>query len=85
MYDVTLYKTNCPGCEVSVKSILIYWFSMPQELTQSYIEEAQRAADSAKEFRERTMFDMANKINEIKEKRRLRSEEERKKMDEEIR
>ena len=71
-------------CDIT-RNITMYLLFSPQELVQSYIEEAQRAADSAKEFRERTMFDTANKIDEIKEKRRMQSEEERKKMDEEIR
>lgn len=63
----------------------MYWHFVPQELQQRYIQEAQQAAESAKEFRERTMYNMAKKIEDIKEKRRIQSEEERQRMDEEIR
>ena len=64
--------------------VTVTWFHH-QELVQSYAKEAEQAAEAAKEFRDRTMYEMAEKIDQIKEKKRLQSEEQRKKMDEEIR
>lgn len=49
------------------------------------MEEAERAAENAREFQERVTFSMAEKINKMKEGRKKQSEEERERMDEELR
>jgi hypothetical protein len=56
-----------------------------QELSKSYEEDAERAAQNAKEFQERTTFAISEKINQLKETRRKQSVTQKEKMDDEIR
>jgi len=53
-------------------------------LIKNYAEEAERASQAAKEYRDQTMFEMAEKINRIKAERQQQSEEQKRKMDEEV-
>jgi hypothetical protein len=54
-------------------------------LRKSYEEEAERAAQNAKEFRERTTFAISEKINQMKDARRKQSVTKKEKIDDEIR
>ena len=56
-----------------------------EELVKQYAEQAEKASEAAEEFRKRAMFDMANKIEQIKNERQLQSEEQRIAMEEEVR
>lgn len=56
-----------------------------QELSKSYEEEAEKAAQNAREFRERITFAMSEKIKQMKEARRKQSVTQKEKMDDEIR
>ena len=56
-----------------------------EELVKQYAEQAEKASEAAEEFRKRAMFDMANKIEQIKNERQLQSEEQRIAMEEELR
>ena len=55
------------------------------DLIEQYGEQARKATEAAEEFRQKTMFDMANKIEEIKKARQAKDDEQRKKMEDEIR
>ena len=55
------------------------------DLIEQYAEQARKATEAAEEFRQKTMFDMANKIEEIKKTRQAKDDEQRKKMEDEIR
>ena len=61
----------------------MFWYF--KELSKSYDEDAERAAQNAREFRERITFAMSEKINQMKEARRKQSVTEKEKMDDEIR
>lgn len=54
------------------------------DLVHQYAEQAAHATKAAEEFRQRTMFDMANKIEDIKKQRQQQGEEQRRAMEEEI-
>ena len=54
------------------------------DLVKQYQEQAEKATQAADEFRQKTLFDMAQKIEEIKKARAQKSEEQRRAMEEEI-
>ena len=54
------------------------------DLVKQYQEQAEKATQAADEFRQKTLFDMAQKIEEIKKARTQKSEEQRRAMEEEI-
>jgi len=54
------------------------------DLVQQYEEQAANATRAADEFRQRTMFDMAQKIEEIKKARQQKNEEQRRLMEDEV-
>lgn len=56
-----------------------------EDLIQQYANQADHATKAAEEFRQRTMFDMANKIEEIKKQRQQKGEQQKLAMEEEIR
>ena len=55
-----------------------------EDLIKSYTEKAENATKAAEEFRSRTLFEMANKIEEIKKARKNKDDEQRKAMEEEV-
>lgn len=59
-------------------------FLTKDDLVKQYTDQAEKATEAASEFRQRTMFDMAHKIEEIKRARQQKSEDQRRAMEEEI-
>ena len=59
-------------------------FLTKDDLIKQYTDQAEKATEAANEFRHRTMFDMAHKIEEIKKARQQKNEEQRRAMEEEI-
>lgn len=55
------------------------------DLIQQYAEQAEKATAAANDFRQRTMFDMAQKIEDIKNTRKAKDDEQRIAMEEEVR
>lgn len=55
-----------------------------EDIVNQYAEQAEKATKAADDFRQRTMFDMAQKIEEVKRVRQQKSEEQRNAMEEEI-
>ena len=60
-------------------------FITREELSKQYSEEAEKATQAVEEFKQRTIFEMAKKIEDVKRAQRENGDEQRKAMEEEVR